>query len=381
MTFVPRELWPIVCGLATHGEWPPRGEAEVNAFFNYAVRQRLLPLLMADDDLPAEVIAAKPRFGALDALFRKRYELNRTGTLELRRVLGDGFLFYKGSDYRHRLYPHPHWRPMEDLDIYIPSDQIGAALGRLEAAGCPRIYTDFGAAFSPWYHEITVVIGGVLVELHRSFSQRVRAAIDYDAMWRRREPFEHDGVDGYRLAPADAILAHAFNLAKDEFSSDLNRFLDFFLLLQRHDGELGDCVARARAWQIERPLFGALHLTTEMFPGARTPAVVHAMEALLDPPTRSFLVNQVLPDPTTERSGWVSGRRIQIRRKFALIDRPWRRLAFIAHHVYETALGSAFEWRMRMKGVKIPSRSVVTPRPIETDKSRDAASRSVASSR
>jgi hypothetical protein len=359
MTQVPRELWPIVYRLATSREWPPRGDADVAAFFDYANHQRLLSLLIADDDLPQEVIAAKPRFRALDALSRKRYELSRAGVLELQRILGaDAFLFYKGSDYRHHIYDRPEQRPMADIDVYIPSVELPAALRKLEVAGYPRKYVDF-AGFSPWHYEISVVVAGVHVELHRGFSQRVRAAIDYDGMWRRREWFERDGVSGYRLSPADALLAHAFGLAKDEFSSELNRFLDFYLLLQRHGGELDTCVVRAKAWQIERPLLGALHLTSAMFPGAKTAAVSQAMDALLDPPTRQFLVDQVLPDPTTERSGWVSGRRIQLRRKFALFDRCWRRAAFVAYYIFATAVGFVFEWRARRSGLNIPPRSMV----------------------
>jgi hypothetical protein len=358
VTDVPRELWPIVCQLANGRGWPPRGDTEIDAFFQYAVRQKLLPLLLACDDLPAEVSAAKARFRALDALYRRRFELSRTGTLELQRVLGaDAFLFFKGADYRHRLYAHPHWRPMEDIDVFMPPDRMGEALRKLEVAGYPRKHTDFGAAFSPWHHEVSVVIGKVHVELHRSFSQRVRASIDYDGLWRRRESFEHDGVSGYRLAPADAILTHAFGLAKDEFSSDLNRYVDFFLLLRRYEDELEHCVVRAKAWQIERPLFGALYLTSTMFGEVRTEAVRRAMAALLDPPTRGVLVAQVLPDPTREPSGWVSGRRTQIRRKFGLIDRRWRKLAFVAYQISATVLGSAFEWRARASGLKIPSRS------------------------
>ena len=362
MTAVPRELWPIVGRLARSREWPPRGEADIAAFFDYANRQKLLALLIADDNLPPEIIEAKRRFRALDALYRKRYELNRDATIELQRVLGpDGFLAYKGSDYRYRLYDRPEERPMTDLDVFIPRAQMLATLQKLEAAGYPRKYS-YHAAFSPGHYEINVVVGGVLVELHCSFSQPVRAAIDYDGIWQRRERFERDGVSGYRFSPADAILAHAFSLGKDEFSSDLNRFLDFYLLLQRHEGELETCVTRAKAWQIERPLFGALYLTSAMFPGVKTAAVSRAMDVLLDAPTRRFLVEQILPDPTTEPSGWVSGRRTQLRRKFALMDRRWRRVAFVAYQIYATLGGLALEWRARRSGMNIPSRSMLKSR-------------------
>ena len=317
---------------------------------------------MEDDELPQEVIAAKPRFRALDALNRRRYELNRASTLELLRVLGpDSFLFYKGSDYRHRIYDRPEQRSMNDIDLHIPWAQVPAAMRKLEAAGYPRKYSYY-AAFSPGHYEVSVVVGDVLVEIHRSFSQRVRAAVDYDGLWVRREWFERDGISGYRLSPADAILAHAFHLAKDEYSSDLIRYLDFYLLVQRYEGELDACVARAKDWQIERPLFGALHLTSAMFPALKTPAVTGAMIALLDPSTRQYLVDQILPDPTTEPSGWVSGRRIQLRRKFALMDRRWRRLAFVLYQIYATVGGLALEWRARRSGLNIPSRSTLRAR-------------------
>jgi Uncharacterised nucleotidyltransferase len=363
VTQVPRELWPIVCRLATSREWPPRGHADIATFFDHVNRHKLLPLLMVDEDLPPEVIAAKARFRALDALYRKRYELNREGALELLRVLGpEAFLFFKGSDYRHRVYDRPEQRAMTDIDVYVPYTAFAAAVQKLRDAGYPRKYDNFGAAFLPWYYEISVVIGGVHVELHHGFSQRVRAAIDYDGMWQRRERFDRDGIDGYRLSPADALLAHAFGLAKDEFGSDLNRFLDFYLLLQSYPDQLDECVKRAKAWQIERPFFGALHLTTAMFPGARTVAVARTMDALLDRRTRQFLATQVLPDRTTQPGGAASGRFTKLRRKFALIDRRWRRLAFVAYHVQSTAVGLVYEWRVRRSGVHIPSRSMVQSR-------------------
>ena len=363
MTEVPRELWPILCRLATSREWPPRGDADIAAFFDYVNRNKLLALLMADEDLPPQVLAAKARFRALDALYRKQYQLNRDGALELLRVLGpETFLFFKGSDYRHRVYDRPEQRAMTDIDVLVPSAGFPAAEKTLREAGYPRKYDNFGAAFLPWYYEISVVIGGVHVELHRSFSQRVRAAIDYDGMWQRRERFERDGVAGYRLSPADALLAHAFGLAKDEFGSDFNRFLDFYLLLQRYQDELDECVRRAKAWQIERPFFGALHLVTAMFPGARTAAVERTMDALLDRPTRQFLVARVLPDRITQPGGAAAGLRTKLRRKFSLIDRRWRRVAFVAYHIQSTVVGLVYEWRTRRSGVHIPSRSMVRSR-------------------
>ena len=357
MNEAPRELWPVVWHLATGLEWPPRGAPHISAFFDFANREKLLPLLMEETDLPGDIVAAKSRFQALRAFYRKRYELARDAILELKRVLGaDAFLVLKGSDYRHRLYARPELRPMVDVDILVPAAKFRQMGEQLAAAGYPRKYSDFGAGFAPGHHEISIEVGSVHVEPHHSFAQRVRAAIDYDGMWRRREWFESDGIAGYRLSPADAILGHAFISAVEEFSSQLIRYVDFFLLLQRYQDELDECVTRAKAWGIERALFGALHLTSSLFPAAATEPVKKAIDSLLDAPTRRFLLDRVLPDPAREPSGHVTGRRVQLWRKYSLMDRYWRRLALGVYSAYETAIGSAIEWRVRRSGRFIPPR-------------------------
>jgi hypothetical protein len=361
VTQVPLELWPVVCRLAARTEWPPRSGSDISAFFGFANREKLLPLLMEEEDLPSEIAAAKRRFRALCAFYRKRYELARDAILELQRVLGtDAFLLLKGSDYCHRLYPWPELRPMADVDILIPAAKFPGAMKQLAAAGYPRKYSDFGAAFAPGHYEYSVEVGDVHVEPHRSFAQRVRARIDYVGMWRRREWFDSGGIRAYRLSPVDAILCHAFNLALDEFSSQLIRYVDLFFLLQLYERELPECVARAKTWGIERALFGALHLVSNFFPVLMTANVKAAMDTLLDAPTRRFLVDRVLPDPRMEPSGHVTGRYIQLWRKFSLMDRRWRRLALCVHTAYETTVGSAIEWRIRRSGRFIPPRSTIS---------------------
>jgi hypothetical protein len=281
-------------------------------------------------------------------------------------VLGaDEFLLLKGADYCHRLYARPELRPMADVDILVPDSQFEGMIERLAAAGYPRKYAEFGAGFAPGFHEISIEIGSVHVEPHRSFGQPVRAAIDYDGIRQRCERFDSGGIGGYRLSAADAIVCHAFNLAMDEFSSPLINYVDFFLLLERHQDELPVCVARAKAWDIERPLFSALHLTSNLFPAAATTNVKDAIGALLDARFREFLAKRVLPDPATEASGHVTGRHVQLRRKFLLMDRSWRRLALIAYNAYETAVGSAFEWWIRRSGPFIPPRPKPDAQPSD----------------
>jgi len=145
----------------------------------------------------------------------------------------------------------------------------------------------------------------------------------------------------------------------EEFSSQLIRYVDLFLLLQKYQDELGECVTRAKAWGMERALFGSLQLISNLFPAAATAPVKKAIDSLLDAPIRRFLVARVLPDPTKEPSGHVTGRHVQLWRKYSLIDRHWRRLALGAYSAYETAVGTAIEWRVRRSGRFIPPRPTI----------------------
>ena len=341
MTKMPEELWTVVGGLAGVRGWPPRTEKDARRFVEFAREQHLLSLLLADDTLPQSIADLKPRFRALGSLFRRQYELRRDAVLKFQRVVGgENFLLLKGADYSHRLYDKPEQREMTDVDVYVPKSSLDEVMKSLAAAGYSQVYTSYGKGFSPGYYEISFLIDAVHLEIHRSIGQQVRASIDYDGVWDRRQAFERNGVKGFRLSPADMILIHAYNQAKDEFSTELNRYLDFYLMLQLHENELDVCVARAKAWDIERAFFGMLYLTSTLFAGCRTMALSRAIDALLDERTRQFLVRHVLPNPAEERCRHSRGRRVQLWRKFFLIDTSWQRLAFFADHAYCTALGT-----------------------------------------
>ena len=109
-------------------------------------------------------------------------------------------------------------------------------------------------------------------------------------------------------------------------------------------------------------LFGSLYLISKFFPAAATRVGPRSYDSLLDAPTRRFLVDRVLPDPTKEPSGHVTGRHVQLWRKYCLMDRHWRRLALCAYTAYETAVGSAIEWKTRRGGRFIPPRPTPSSR-------------------
>ena len=355
-TQAPEELWPVVWRLATGEDWPPQGDDHVDAFFQYANREMLLPLLMMAEGLPEPIAAGKLRYRTLLALHRRRYELVCAALPEFTRIAGaDAFLFFKGFDFCHRLYDRPELRPMSDIDVLVPAGAFDTMLERFAREGIARRRGAHGASFSPDYHEASVMLGEVHFEIHRSFSQPIRARFDYAGLWNRREAFAVDGVVGQRLSGSDALLCQAYELAKDEFRSPLIRYVDFFLLCGQPDA-ISICVERARTWRIERALFGALFLTERLFPSARNALLSHAMNNLLTARQRTFLADHILPDPTLERNDRRSNRLLQVRRKLMLIDKLWPRLAFAGYAAHQEVKGSLYEWRARRAGVKIPPR-------------------------
>ncbi|HTK79252.1 MAG TPA: nucleotidyltransferase family protein [Rhizomicrobium sp.] len=363
MTQVPVELWKVIWQLATGKAWPPAGPEGVTNFYEYANREMLLPLLMVAEGLPAEIAEARGRYRAFEAIYRKRYELTHAAIPTIQRVIGaDTFVFLKGGDYCHRLYDRPDLRPMTDLDLLVPTAVFTQTLAAFAAAGYPQKRGNHGSPFSPDHHEASVLVCNVHVEVHRSLAQPARAAISYGELWDRRETFTADGIKAQRPSHPDAILLQAYELAKDEFSSPLIRYVDFLLLVLREPCVLPLCVERARSWQIERPLFGALFVTSQLLPSFAVPQVTEAMEALLTPRLRSFLRRHVLPDRSREHSAYPFGRLEQLRRKFMLMDNAWRRLRFLGFATQQEVKGSWYEWRARRAGEQLPPRWSRPPR-------------------
>lgn len=325
--------------------WPPRDAPEGTRFIQYAERERLFPLLLEESDLPDAVRGVLPQFRALDALHRRKYEVSRVGLVELIRVVGaESFVLLKGSDYRFRLYPKPALRPVADLDFFVPRDEVARVIGLLSDAGYGQVYSSHGAQWSRRFYEYKCTIGDMHVELHRAFMQSVRARVPYEAVWQRREPFDGDGYRAFRLGHDDALLHHAVSMAKDEFSTPLIRYVDMYLFLRHPASDLRACVEAAREWESESALYGALRLTLSLFPELHDSGAEAAMLTLLSNRQRTFLDRRVLPDPRSEPSGHQRGRRVQLWRKFWLMDRGWRRVAFFGNHVWTSAVGYMREW-------------------------------------
>ena len=337
---LPESLLLAVHVASSDRPWPPAGDVEADRFLAQAGREGLLPLLFAAAGLPASVARALDRARAHERLAEARAEILTRALHEVEGLMdGEPFVAIKGADYMWRLYARPALRPMQDIDILVPSARIDAVCERLEHGGLRRRPPVRPARAAPSYYERAFLLGDVVVEVHQSFLQRSRHTIDYDAVWARRRPLPSLGPSAARLDDADAVAYHALAMAKDEFTVPLIRFLDLKLMLDAAPDLLPPALARAQEWTAQRAMFGALHLARRLFPGWGGDELGAAEHALLGPLRRRFLARFVLPtDAERGRAGVVTRGR-QLWRKFWLMDGPSRRVAFAGEHAAALVLG------------------------------------------
>jgi hypothetical protein len=339
---LPPELWlrflRLALGDAVHA---PLGAAAIQRLLTSASEEGLAPLLFAETALPGNVRDALSRSMAIRALYLRRMQLQQAAARTLADVVGsESFLFLKGFDYRYRLYDHPELRPSADIDVYVPPPLVKTVVTRLTKAGCPQVISGHGTVWAPRYFEIAFDLGEVRVEVHRSFSHRIRTTVDYNAIWSDREPFDAGGFPAFRLSPLHALAYHALNLAKDELAAPLVRFVDLYRMLHRWPELVPNLVPIAREWQLERAVYASLRMVTTLFPSVHTADLDATIDLLLSPRSRRFLDTRVIPDRSTLGAGHVDGRTMQLWRKYWLTDRLWRRFAFALEYLWLLTAGT-----------------------------------------
>jgi len=341
---LPRSFWPTVYRLSSGEAWPPQTDQQAVTFIERVVPEGLLSLLMSEESLPPAVSRAIRGFQALDRTNRLRVRafedsLRTVGDL----LQGEPIIILKGTDYAYRLYPAPHLRPRQDIDILVPRDRATAIASRLKEAGFKLHFVAGAVARVPAYHEAVFEVGNATVEVHHSFIQRTRNRIDYAAVWERAKPWSGFDHRLLQLDDVDALVYHAVNMASDQFSTPIFRHLDVWLMLRNREELLPAAVSRAREWATSRALYGALRQSSRYFSEMQTPAVEEAMQQSLPPRTRAFLDRHVLPDPWLPRIRY--GRAGQLWRKLWLIDDSLHRASFALYHSYAVIAGKLLELR------------------------------------
>ena len=331
MSVLPASLWPALHRLDSGEPWPP-SEAGAERLVQRAAREGLLPLLFEDRSrLPPAVAAALDRRRALQRAQLTRTDLLREAAGRLAKTLEPGsFVFLKGCDYAWRLYARPDLRPMQDIDVLVPSSRIEAATRRLEGAGFPRSYPAGAIARTAGHYERAFNLGGIHLDLHQAFVPSFRLRVDYEVLFARSVAFDGP-CPARRLADLDALAYHAVAMAKDELAVPLLRHVDLWLLLQA--SPFGpDLVALARDWRAQRALYAALASLRRLFPEAESLVSDRDLGSLLPSRTRLFLDRRVIPAPGTRRTDARWPRATQLWRKYWLIEGLARRAAFLLSH-------------------------------------------------
>jgi hypothetical protein len=330
-TVLPPSLWPLLQRLTTGDAWPPPTPAAADALVGEANRHGVLGLLFCADALPDALAAALDRARAWRRLLEARSEaLDRLLAGVAGALDDEPWVALKGADYRHRLYPSPWLRPMQDVDVLVPYDRAADVGRRLVEAGFAPSFPGGAATRVPSHHERVYSSADGVVEVHHAFVQRARHRIDYDAVWARRRPLETPAWRGSRLDDVDALLAHAVGLAVDGFVVPLARYVDLWLLLRQAPDTLAVATRRAREWQVRHALYGAARTLARLFPEAGRETA--PIEVLLGRPARALLDRFVLPAPLGRRRERDLGRLARLWRKFWLIDNLARRASFVLYH-------------------------------------------------
>jgi len=329
--------------------WPPSSGATADQFVARANTEALLPLLFADDGLPPVVADALGRVRALERLSARRSDILLAAERHVSEVLRhEPFIVLKGADYRHRLYPTPRLRPMQDIDILVPRSRMEAVSRALVTGGLSRVplsvvwqspYPLSATGDLSSHHEQLFRLGDVSVDVHHSFVQRSRNRVDYDGVWARKVPVDTFGASAYRLADSDALVYHAISMASEEFSVPLLRYVDLWMMIRVAPGICPAAVQRAREWRVQRALYGAYRLAVRLIPELECLGPGSATPGLLRPSVRRFLDLKVLPDPWEHGDGREPGRAVQIWRKLCLIDALRYRATFGLYHAYALVRG------------------------------------------
>jgi hypothetical protein len=337
-------LWSAECRLAFGRAWPPATREEAARLVQQTALDNLFPLFAAQGPRNEHVEAALAASRAMQRVFAHKAQRFLAAAAHVARVLeGERFLFAKGLDYAFRLYDDPALRPMKDIDVLVPRERLPAIHARLRAAGFPHQPVGGVVGRTDAFHETGYVVDGdIFVDVHHSFVQRSRYAVDYEAVFAEAVPFVTPHFAAARLGDVHAVAYHAINMAKDELSVPLARYADFWLLLTKEPSLLPRVAALAPRWQMRRALYASLRLLTTLMPEAATDDVRAVMNDVVSRRTRAFLDARVLPDPLREQGGiHVAGRRVQLWRKLWLLDNWRRRALFLADHARMFAAGLA----------------------------------------
>jgi Uncharacterised nucleotidyltransferase len=333
---LPQSLWPTVYRLESESSWPPATAADASRFVATTIREHLFSLLAADAAIPAIVRDAVSKQLAMLRLFEKRDRDLIAATQRLATLLAEEpFIFLKGSDFRFRLYDSSSLRQMQDIDILVPRNRIDAVC-RLLQPHATRVFPAGPVSRLASYPERVFQLDNAIVEVHHSFLHRIRHTVDYDEVFRRSVALNHNEINGRRLADPHAFVYQCITIAaKDQMFVRMIRYIDLWLMAQANPEVWEEACQTAARWSCRNAFYAAIRRATTLIPELRTERSERSLYVIVAPMRARFLDRHVLTQSTSR----LTGRPLQVWRKFWLIDRMWRRVAFAVYHAYAVVIG------------------------------------------
>lgn len=244
---------------------------------------------------------------------------------------GVAVMALKGVALLDLAYPDVSLRPMVDIDLLVPPDDIARAeavildLGFISARPAAADGTPGGPRQSKYAYPLLVRPDGrVCIDLHRHLLPG--AAFDLAGFWDRSRPSE---AEGYRLPAAEDLLlhtgAHFFKDRLRRSSGSFGQLADVAWLCHRHAVDWDQLVARAQACGLHGRLFLALDATNELIAPVVPPSALAALCPSSYSPSqgRRFIQRRVLDTRTWADPGSFAklpGNRLNANR------RPFRRV-------------------------------------------------------
>lgn len=255
-------------------------------------------------------------------------------------------ILLKGAAYTLAGLPAAQGRLFSDIDVLVPEERLGEAEAALMLAGWAGTHHDAydQRYYREWMHELPPMRHlrrASMIDVHHAILPKT-AALRPDPALLRAAAVPVPGMPGLHvLAPADMVLHSAVHLFSDgEFNNGLRDLFDIHRLLCHFGTDRrfwAELLPRARALELERPLFYALRYGV-MLLGTPVPEAIQkelagpspALLALMDGLFRRVL----LPDHAS------CGDRFSALARFLLYLRGnWLRMPplLLARHLFHKA--------------------------------------------
>lgn len=183
-------------------------------------------------------------------------------------------LLYKGGGLVGR-YPEPGLRPMDDVDVLLPSEQVADAVSVLQRAGwrigahsatLPELEDEYDI---PLVHPET---GGLPLELHHKLHRDRQRTNELDAagLWAERIPASVCGHPAWGMPPELELLALVTHAAKPfHVFSRLIWAVDLVVVIEHAEIDWDDVSSRAEASRCRNALAVGLSFARRL--GASVP--------------------------------------------------------------------------------------------------------------